>query len=173
MANPSAPREANDSTGAKMHYGIYLDGANDVAALFRFVDAAVVADETTPSGKLAVALQPTATQGGLSISRTIAGASTNSTLVKNAAGQLYGVVVDNQNAAVRYLKFYNKATAPTVGTDTPVLTFAIPPAGTLHLEFANGIAFDTGIGIGLTTGVADNDTGAVSASEHVVNVLYK
>lgn len=52
MANPTAPL---DSSGAKMGFGIYLDGANDAPAWVRIVDAAVVADETTKSGAMVVA----------------------------------------------------------------------------------------------------------------------
>lgn len=116
------------------------------------------------------------TNNGLSISRTLSAASTNGTNIKGSAGQIYTIVAHNTNAAVRYLKVYNKATAPTVGTDTPVLTFPIPgnAAGAgFVIDTTMGISFATGIGIGLTTGVADADTGAVAANEIVVNVLYK
>lgn len=116
------------------------------------------------------------TSGGLSISRTISAATTNSTNAKGSAGQVYGWYISNINAAARYVKFYNKATAPTCGTDTPVITLAIPGntagAGT-NVNFAGGIAFGTGIGYCITTGSADNDTGAVAASDLIVNLFYK
>jgi hypothetical protein len=51
MANPAAPTE---SGGAKMGFGIFLDGADDAVAWPRIEDAAVVADETTKSGSLRV-----------------------------------------------------------------------------------------------------------------------
>ncbi len=48
-------------------------------------------------------------------------ADTNATSVKASAGTHYGVQAGNVNAAARYLKLYDKATAPTVvGTDVPV-----------------------------------------------------
>lgn len=133
-----------------------------------------VLDDWDESDKAKVTLKP-GTSGGLTISRTISAASTNGTNVKSSGGQLYWAFVSNINAAVRYLKFYNKATTPTVGTDTPVLTLAIPgnAAGagfTIGPEC--GLAFGTGIGFGITTGVADNDTGAVAANELVVNLGY-
>jgi hypothetical protein len=116
------------------------------------------------------------TAGGLSISRVISAASTNATSVKASAGQIYAIYAHNTNAAVRYLKIYNKASAPTVGTDTPVLTLPIPGntagAGFTFDLGGHGIAFATGIALALTTGVADSDTGAVAANEIVVNVLY-
>jgi len=117
------------------------------------------------------------TSGGLSASKTISAATTNATSVKGSAGQVYTILAHNTNAAVRYLKLYNKATAPTVGSDTPVLTLPIPGntagAGFVLDTGGMGIAFGTGIGFALTTGVADADTGAVAANEIVVNILYK
>lgn len=110
---------------------------------------------------------------GLTTHKTIAAGTTNATSVKASAGKVYGIFVNNQNAAVRYLKLYNKASAPTVGTDTPVLVFAIPPAGNVNLYAKDGIYLSLGIAFALTTGAADNDTTAVTASEHIVNLLYK
>lgn len=117
---------------------------------------------------------PAAT-GGASTHKTISAASTNATSVKASAGQIYAIVAHNINAAVRYLKIYNKASAPTVGTDTPVLTLPIPgnAAGAgFVLPVAVGVALSTGIAFALTTGVADSDTGAVAANEIVVDLVY-
>ncbi len=122
------------------------------------------------------------TTGGLSISRVISAATTNATPVKASAGQVYSLYVANvSTGSVRYLKLYNKASAPTVGTDTPVMTIPIPGtsitgaagAGVVIDTGGMGIAFATGIAFALTTGVADADTGAVAANEIVVNLLYK
>jgi hypothetical protein len=112
------------------------------------------------------------TTGGLSVSRVVSAASTNATNVKSAAGQVYGWYLSNLNAAARYVKLYNKATAPTVGTDTPLLTLMVPAGGAANMEFTNGIAFGTGIGFATTTGSADSDTGAVALGDVVVNLLY-
>jgi hypothetical protein len=116
------------------------------------------------------------TSGGLSMSKLISAASVNATNVKNAAGHLYSVQVFNTNAAARYFKLYNDSGAPTVGTDTPVKVMTIPgnTAGAgLVINWDKGLAFGTGIAFGLTTGAADNDTGAVAAAEIVVNLDYK
>ena len=120
---------------------------------------------------------PAATTGGATAYKLISAASTNATNVKASAGQIYMITASNINAAVRYLKIYNKASAPTVGTDTPAFTFAIPGdttgAGTNIPIPACGIALGTGIAFAFTTGVADSDTGAVAANEIVVNMAYK
>jgi hypothetical protein len=113
--------------------------------------------------------------GGATPGRLVSAASTNGTVVKASAGTLYTLVVTNLNAAVRYLKVYNSASV-TVGTTTPVWTFAIP-ASTTGAGFnvpipACGIAFSTGICLGMTTGIADNNTGAVAANEIIANYAY-
>lgn len=120
--------------------------------------------------------QVPASSGGLTMHKTVSAASTNATSVKASAGQLYSIYVSNVNAAARYFKLYNKASAPTVGTDTPVQTYLIPgnTAGAgFSVQIPSGLAFSTGIAFALTTGVADSDTAAVSANEHVVNLGYK
>jgi len=111
--------------------------------------------------------------------KLISAASTNATSLKGSAGTIFGIQVYNSNASARFLKIYNKATAPTVGTDVPIKVIPIPGnstanqwAGTnIPISF-QGLAFGTGIAFALTTGVADADTGAVAASEIVVNIDY-
>jgi hypothetical protein len=82
------------------------------------------------------------------------------------------VVGYNAAATTRYLKFYNKATAPTVGTDTPVLTIPLPPAVGFAFDFP-GLGFTTGIGFGITTAVADNSVAFATAADILgLNVVY-
>lgn len=125
------------------------------------------------SGRLATAayLLP-ATTGGTTVGKLIAAATTNATSVKGSAGHLYWVYVYNASGSVQYVKFYNKATAPTVGTDTPVLTLPIPPGSAATFSLPQGAAFATGIGFGTTTDVADNGSTAVAANSLVINYAY-
>lgn len=108
----------------------------------------------------------------------IAAAASNqdSQLVKGSAGTLYGIVVVNVNAALRYLKVYDKASGPT-SADTPKLRLPIPAATTGNgVAFplpACGVEFTLGIAFRLTTGMADNDATAVTANDAVVNLIYK
>ena len=107
--------------------------------------------------------------------RLISAASTNATSLKASAGVLGFIYAVNLNAAVRYLKLYNKASSPTVGTDTPVATLPIPASTTgagFMLPMGPGIAFATGIAYALTTGAADSDTGAVAANEQFLLFGY-
>lgn len=114
--------------------------------------------------------------GGSTPYKLISAATTNATSVKASAGTLYMITASNVNAAVRYLKLYNKASAPTVGTDVPVFTFAIPGntagAGT-NIPIPNvGINFSTGIAFALTTEITDTGATAVAASEISINLAY-
>lgn len=128
-----------------------------------------IASDNTPFG---VNLQA-ATSGGWTTGRLISAATTNATSLKGSAGQLGGWYIFNANAATRYVKFYNKATAPTVGTDTPVWVIAVPAGGAANMEFTNGLAFSTGIAYATTTGIADSDNTAVAANDLVINLAYK
>lgn len=152
---------ASDSTGTV----VVTDGGTTVS-----VDDG--GGSITVDGTVTVNIAP-ATSGGLTIGRVISAASTNGTSVKGSAGQLYGYSFTNTNASFRYLKLYNKASSPSVGSDTPVITIGMPGAMTGHVEYSNGIAFGTGIALALTTGLTDADTGAVAANEIVVNLFYK
>ena len=100
--------------------------------------------------------------------RLVSAASTNATNVKASAGAVGFLWAVNLNAAVRYLKLYNKASAPTVGTDTPIATLPIPASATgagFMIPIPGGVAFTTGIAYAVTTGPTDADTGAVAANE--------
>jgi len=116
-----------------------------------------------------------ATSGGLTMHKKISVASTNATNVKPSIGQVYGVQAISTNAAARYLKLYDKATAPVVGTDMPVKTLTIPgnASGAGLIPYWHmGLAFVNGIGYALTTGPLDTDTGAVAANEIVLGIDY-
>lgn len=117
----------------------------------------------------------TAAAGGIaSTSRIVsAAASTNATSAKGSAGRIYAIHGYNAATAVRYLKIYNKATSPTVGTDTPVKTLALPPGAGFAFDWPHGYSLATGIAYALTTGSADSDTGALTAADVVgLNVDY-
>lgn len=109
----------------------------------------------------------------LSVARLLsAAASVNSTLVKSSRGRVFRIAGFNANAAARYLKLYNKATAPTVGTDTPVWTEYLAPTSKFSIDLG-GLYFATGIGFGLTTAGADADTGALTAADILaMNLTY-
>lgn len=103
-----------------------------------------------------------------------AAATVNSTLVKNTPGNVKRIMGRNNAAALRFLKLYDKATAPTVGTDGPVMTIALPAGNNFDISFPDpGYAFALGIGYGLTVNIADNDVTALTAADILaLNVVY-
>jgi hypothetical protein len=103
-----------------------------------------------------------------------AAASTNSTSVKGSAGDLFRIEGYNAKASPVYLKLYNKATAPTCGTDTPVMTRYVPASSYFTIDFSDPLYFATGIGYCLTGAAADADTTALVASDVLaLNVIYQ
>lgn len=112
------------------------------------------------------------TAGGLTTFHLVSAATTNATVVKASAGQLYGWYIYNSNAAARKVAFHNTASAPTAGASI-FKTLVIPPTSGANVEFSQGIAFSTGIAITTVTGLADNDSAAVAANDLVINLYYK
>jgi hypothetical protein len=108
--------------------------------------------------------------------RRVSTADTNAAIIKAEGGTVHAIQASNVNAAVRYLKLYDKATAPTVGTDVPVWQCALQGGATgTHTEISfpeGGLVFDAGISMALTTEATDAGTTGVSASEHVICVGY-
>ena len=102
----------------------------------------------------------------------VTAASTNAATVKSSAGGLFEVTISNVTATATYAKFYNKASAPTVGTDIPVLTIPVAAGATVSMEFgALGKRFATGIAFAATAAAAATDTAAAVAGVQV-NATY-
>lgn len=107
----------------------------------------------------------------------VSAASDNPTAVKTSAGWVGYIIVTNVNAAVRYLHLYNKASAPTLGTDTPVMTVPLPGGATgggAIISMPVGIEFNVGIALAITTTTgAVPASGNVAANEIAVSLGYK
>jgi hypothetical protein len=111
--------------------------------------------------------------GGTAYSK-ISTADNNSTNIKASSGLVYSINACNTNAAARYLKLYNKATAPTCGTDIPALRVMIPATNcTQPIVVPFGLSFPLGIGICIVTGATDADNTSTAANEQTVNIAYK
>jgi hypothetical protein len=98
-------------------------------------------------------------------------ASTNGNLILTGTSGLQAFYATNTGAAAAYVKLYNKATAPTVGTDVPEMIIPVPaavggvPGVAQVIPGFNGHRFALGLGIAITGGSADNDTTAVAAGQ--------
>jgi hypothetical protein len=98
-------------------------------------------------------------------------ASTNGALILTGTSGLHAFYATNIGATVAFVKLYNKATAPTVGTDVPAMIIPVPAAvsgvpGVATLPIGhNGFRFALGLGIAITGAVADSDTTAIGAGQ--------
>ncbi len=82
-------------------------------------------------------------------------------------------MVSNTAGSSRYVKLYNKASAPTVGTDVPVLTIKVATDDVVSINVGSqGLRFTTGIALAITANAVDTDTTAIGASEVKVLMAY-
>lgn len=98
--------------------------------------------------------------------RILSSAGVNAAVIKSSTAQLFAYSLLNKNAAPRYVKLYNKATAPTAA-DVPVLTLMVPGsstgAGQNVCELVEGMhGFGSGMSIRITGGPEDNDNTSIS-----------
>lgn len=98
-------------------------------------------------------------------------ASTNATSVKAAPGSVAGYTLTNTTASFKYFRLFNKASAPTVGTDSPVLIVGLPANSSVCHSFPAGMFLSTGIAFAITGAVADLDA-TVTAANDVVGALF-
>lgn len=130
-------------------------------------------DQTTPGTTNGVVPRGTYTgTGGQSPTYRNSIASTNGENISGTAKMLYNVYACNHHVTNwAYIKFYNKATAPTVGTDIPLVVVAVRPSDCASLTFGDiGISFGTGVSIAITGGPSTADTTSVAAGD--VQLLF-
>jgi hypothetical protein len=98
-------------------------------------------------------------------------ATTNGALILTGTSGLQAFYATNIGATAAFVKLYNKATAPTVGTDVPEMIIPVPAAvsgvpGVVQITPGfNGYRFALGLGIAITGAAADSDTTAVAAGQ--------
>jgi len=116
---------------------------------------------------------PLSTIGFTSYYKLLSLASTNANNIKSTPATIGFMTCSNSANGSRYLKLYNKASAPVVGTDVPTFTFEIPANG--HRDFvfpAMGLNFTNGLSIAMTLGVSDANNGAVTSDALVLNISF-
>jgi hypothetical protein len=98
-------------------------------------------------------------------------ATTNGALILTGTSSVSSLYATNEGASPAYVKLYNKATAPTVGTDIPEMIIpvaaasgGVPGVANPNIGF-HGFRFALGLGIAITRNAAHTDTTAIGASE--------
>lgn len=103
----------------------------------------------------------------------ISAATVNATTVKAAPGPLIGWLIVNTSASSRFIRFYDKASAP-ITTDVPVLRIPLPPGDGTNVSFAlNTLWFPHGISFNITGAQPDNDATAIVAGDVTLNLFYE
>ena len=155
-------------------------GANTIGAVNIAAAQTVAVTQATAANLNATVVQ--ATPANLQVTETPAtptafvlnsAATTNATSVKASAGTIYSITISNVGAAAVFVKIYNLATTPTVGTSTIALTIPVAASGVANIQFAaTGMRFGTGIALATTNLVADTDTTVVAAGQIKVLMSY-
>jgi hypothetical protein len=113
--------------------------------------------------------------GGTTAFKLISDQSTNITIVKGSAGNLYTISAFGLSETIYFLKIYNTSTFQDFETDIPVMTIPVPPInqpGHIVISSEVGINFSDGITIAITKNVEDNDSGITEINAVVVNLIY-
>ena len=136
------------------------------------LNATVQPGNTANTTAWLVGLNGRSTNGNTTVSLNSA-ATTNATLVKASAGNVYGVCIMNTSAAIKYVRFFNKASAPTVGTDVPIVVIAIPAGQSIQTAWGLGFSFSTGIAYAITNAATVLDATAVAAGDVQLSINYQ
>lgn len=138
------------------------------------IPAAQVSATQPISGSVTVSGTATATPATPTPYTLNSAAGTNLGAIKASAGTLYTLAGFNAGAAVAFVKLYNKASAPVLATDVPVLVVPIPAGGAMPPVHLGELRhrFATGIAIAVTGGAADTDATAVTAAQVKVLADY-
>ncbi len=102
----------------------------------------------------------------------ISAVGVNSTLVQAGQSNMGILHIVSTAATPRYLKFYNKATAPIVGTDIPLFTIALATgASPFVLPALVGINFSLGLAFAIVLGVEDSSTTPFTVAGEVTALI--
>jgi hypothetical protein len=113
-----------------------------------------------------------ATSSGVTLYTVNSAATTNAATIKSTAANLYGISAMNTSATTKYVRFYSKATTPTVGTDIPIMVVAVPATSSKEINYVPGLRITTGLGVAITGGAAATDSTAVAAGDVQLLVSY-
>ena len=141
-------------TSGSVYYNLNLNGnaSNSFSAIANSVF-------TSPAG----------TQGTAQFTTTAA--TTNATAT-GFTGNLFYIGLTNTSASTIFFKLYNKAAAPTVGTDVPILTIPVAANSFVYQDSTMGLRFTSGISWATTGAIADSDTTAIAAGCKVA-LMYR
>ena len=159
----SADTVASDDTGSFSLIALFKRLLGKLPAL---VSGRIPTTDTLSSGT-----------GGSEVYCLVSAASTNINVVKGSPGNLYSITAIGITANLRYLKVYNKATAPVIASDSALWRFTVPipcsvSGGGATVNFTKPINFSAGISIAVTGAIGTTDATAIAANDCVVILAY-
>ena len=136
-------------------------------------DLVNVGDSATATFAPGAVGEPTApAQSGSKQYEVVSAASNNAALIKGSPGYVAGWYCVNTATAYRYVKLFDKASSPTVGTDIPVWVIGIPSGSAANASLDAPLQLVNGIGIGIVVGSSNTDNTAVAAGDVVASIAY-
>jgi hypothetical protein len=133
----------------------------------------VVADQGMSGAAAWLVQAKSSNAGGIPTSTVIIGAATTNAGVITGAHQVYAIDLSNNAATWAYFRLYNKASSPTVGTDTVLAQYGVAPGASRTISFGDlGYPFAAGIAYSITAGAPLNDTTALAAASTVVATIH-
>jgi hypothetical protein len=105
----------------------------------------------------------------------VALATTNAALVAGRPSVLTGWAMSNTSAAVKYVRIYNKSSAPVPASDAALIVARIPLAAGQRSDMqisANAEWLSAGLAFDITGGAPDTDATAVTAGDVTLNLYY-
>jgi hypothetical protein len=118
---------------------------------------------------------PTNGRGPILTHKATSLATTNLTAAVVGPARVVGGYLRNRAAAEKFLKLYNKASAPVLATDVPLMTIGLPAGayiGMGDIIGTFGMLFPLGVAYAITGAYANTDATAVAAGDVDVNLLY-
>jgi hypothetical protein len=103
--------------------------------------------------------------------------STNATSIKGSPGAIFNMIIHNTHSgggggsAIAF-RLYDKATAPVVGTDVPMIVIHVQSNDSKEINFTSGITFVNGIAYSITDGSSLMDATVVDADGVQVYIGY-
>lgn len=152
----------------RLRFTAYTSGTATANAYLSRESIPITALQTAPTNTVV----GSATTSNVTLYTVNSAATTNAANIKATAANLYGISAMNTSASTKYVRFYSKATAPTVGTDVPIMVVAIPATSSKEIEYVPALRIATGLGVAITGGAAATDSTAVAAGDVQLLVSY-
>lgn len=165
LARPSG--DASSAVPVAVSGGI----VTTVSTVSTVSNVAAIAAGTNAIGDVGVQYRASAT-GAATAVPVMSPATPAGVVSKAAAGRVVGWHFTNSSAALKSVKFFNTASAITMGTTSAFFEVDVPAAASVVLDIPGGIAFSTGIGWATTGGKGLTDNTSVTLNDVTGFFLY-